>query len=550
MTSKILITVTLSIFIAACSSLVPKAPPPSAGHLKVDSTPQGQIPEVVQQAPFVPPPEPQPQTETYTVVVNEVPVKELLFALARDAKVNVDINPAISGIVTINAVDQSLPQILDRISRQVAMRYEFQGDVLTVMPDKPYLRTYQVDYVNLSRDTENKVALATQIDTTGSTQGKEGGSSGGGNNNSTTKVDSKSKNHFWETLKQNLLAILEKGGSARGEGQTNNAVIVNSETGLIAVRATREQHEDIQEYIDNVQQNAQRQVLIEATIVEVTLNKQYQAGIDWSIVQNAAKAGLGISRVIAGAPAAAVSSLILNYHNSDKDNYNIKGSLKLLEEFGNTKVLSSPKMMLLNNQTAVLKVVQNFVYFEIDSTVVPGNVNTNSTTSFDTTAKTVPIGLVMTVTPQINKNDVVNLMVRPTISSLVDTVNDPNPSLKFAPDGTALANPIQNEVPVIRVREMESMLRIGSGEVAVLGGLMEDNVVNADDSIPFLSRLPGLGDATTTRTKTVGKKELVVFLKPRVMREPSLRSDLADFRPYLQNNVTGEVSSATPSNTP
>ena len=547
MTSKILITVTLSIFIAACSSLVPKAPPPSTGHLKVDSTPQGQIPEVVQQAPFVPPPEPQPQTETYTVVVNEVPVKELLFALARDAKVNVDIDPSINGIVTINAVDQSLPQILDRISRQVDMRYEFQGDVLTVMPDTPYLRTYKVDYINMARENQGSVKVATQIE---SAVG-EGGSTG--SNNSTTDLKGVSNNRFWRTLVGNIAAIIgESSGQGQGQNQgltSTNNVIPNAEAGVISVRATSKQHEQVQAFIDRVVRNARRQVLIEATIVEVDLSDQYRVGIDWSIIANSITgigvAATGFTAAIPGLTgAAAANSLLgLTYQNAGDaktpmtPGRKISATLNLLQQFGDVKVLSSPKLMVLNNQSAVLKVAENIVYFTVKSDTNQNQ--NNSLTTVTTTPHTVPVGFVMSLTPQINDRDEVILDVRPTISRVTTSVPDPNPSLN-----------ITSSIPQIAVKEMESILNLQDGQIAVLGGLMQDQLRSNKNEVPLLSRLPGVGDSVFTSNATNNvKSELVIFLRPVIVRQPSLDADLAAYRPYLERN-TGSSMGSVKTNTP
>ena len=137
---------------------------PSPVHIQAEKpAPEGVIPAPVQVAPVLPPPSAAPRAETYTVVVNNVRVQDLLFALARDAKLNVDIHPGLSGSVTLNAIDQTLPQLLGRISRQVDMRYELDGQTLTVMRDTPYLRVYRVDYMNLSRDAQSQANLSTQV---------------------------------------------------------------------------------------------------------------------------------------------------------------------------------------------------------------------------------------------------------------------------------------------------------------------------------------------------------------------------------------------------
>jgi len=127
-------------FLTACTEIEPKPFVPSQGHINTETQPAGEIPELVTQAPILPAPAPATELEKYTVVVNEVPVKELLFALARDAQVNVDIAPSIEGVVTINAIDQTFPQILDRIARQVDLRYEFNGDNLFIQPKQRIVR--------------------------------------------------------------------------------------------------------------------------------------------------------------------------------------------------------------------------------------------------------------------------------------------------------------------------------------------------------------------------------------------------------------------------
>ena len=164
---------------------------PSAGHLQANDATKatGTIPQPVQQSVPLPRPKAAVKTETYSVVVNNVNVHDLLFALARDAKLNVDIHPGISGTVTLNAIDQTLQQLLTRISKQVDMRFELDGPNLAVMPDSPYLKTYKIDYVNMSRETTGTVAVTTQIATAGgNTTPGTATASGGGNNSQTLRI--------------------------------------------------------------------------------------------------------------------------------------------------------------------------------------------------------------------------------------------------------------------------------------------------------------------------------------------------------------------------
>src|SRR5690606_33300275 len=197
-----------------------------------------------------------------------------------------------------------------------------------------------------------------------------------------------------------------------------------------------------------------------------------------------------------------------------------------LNAFGNTRVLSSPKIMAINNQTAVLKVVDNQVYFSVQAQVTPStNANAQPVVAFTTTQNVVPVGFVMNVTPQIAENDMVVLNVRPTVSRIIDFVTDPNPDLARVH--------VDNRVPVIQSREFESVLRIPSGRIAVLGGLMQDSFEGRRDGLPVLSRIPVLGDAVSYRNDTSRKTELVIFLRPVVIRDASLEGDLAEYRRYL-----------------
>ncbi|MGR8946413.1 MAG: pilus (MSHA type) biogenesis protein MshL [Gammaproteobacteria bacterium] len=521
---------------ASCTSMRPAAPEMSAkSHLSemtVEVDPQ--IPTVVDQAPYIPPPQPIADSERYTVVVNNVPVRELLFALARDAEVNVDIDNGIDGSVTLNAIDQTLPQILDRVARQVAIRYEIDGDNVFVSPDKPYLRNYQVGYVNLSRDVDTEVNVATKVATTGegtrNNQGGGGGSSSGGSNTSETRLTTKSYNRFWETLYDNISAIL--GDTEANTDNLSDKVIVNAEAGIVSVRATDAEHGLVQEFIDLVLTNARRQVLIEATIVEVTLNDQYQAGVDWRVLLNDDKSGVGVNQSLLGAVTDGVidsniSSMVFGLTDPNNNGRFIDLTIRLLREFGDAQVLSSPRLMALNNQTAVLKVVEELVYFEVEVTDRESTATSQGTTFIDTEVRSVPVGLVMALTPQISPNQEVTLTIRPTISEQVGEALDPNP----------VFTDVTNAVPVIRVREMESVLRLTNGQVAVLGGLMQEEFRAGNREVPGLSRLPIIGETLFNAEEQRSEKtELVIFLRPVIVNDPSIETDLKGYERFLSSN--------------
>lgn len=569
----------------------------SAGHIDGQASPSANrlddietssesrlgIPKTLSHVPYLASPSSNTDEPTYSIVVYDTPVKEVLFAIARDSKLNIDIHPAIKGNVTLNAVNQTLPAILERLAKQVDLSYQLSGGVLSIAPDQPVLRTYAVDYVNLSRDTAGFIGAAAEIAGTGKGALEGGSNLSGGSNSSRTGISSESKSHFWETLEKNIKDILvetdkeiivKRGQSLSATSQkaTNKAdkktsketsqesskadlskdldeaknefktlyagtVIINREAGIVNVRATVKQHDKVQEFLEQVLASVRRQVLIEATIVEVRLNDSYQAGIDWTKI---AGAGGGLSfgqqlgtqvtvNGLTGLPITTanafgvkpVAGFVAAYSNTNSRFGNIAASINLLEQFGKTAVLSSPKLMVLNNQTAVLKVVDNLVYFTVKSDTVAGSSGSQAVTTYTSTAHTVPVGVVMTVTPQINRIGHVNINVRPTVSRVVGLANDPTPGL-------------ESQIPIIQVREMESMLQIVSGNTAILGGLMQDEAIKNTDKVPGLSRLPILGKLFTGHNDASRKTELVIFLRPTVIVNASLESEaLSSYQRYL-----------------
>ncbi len=508
----------LVLLLFSCGASNP--PSMSQGHLDGKSKSSGDIPSAVIDVPILPEPEQRPNLETYTVVVNQVPVRELLFSMARDAKLNIDIDSDIKGQVTMNAIDQTMPQILERLSRQVAINYIIQDGVLHVRVDKPYLHLYDINYLNMTRLSKGSVQVSTEISSTGSGKGASSG------NNSSSEVENISDNKFWQTLVENFAGIIGekiKVGASSGSGN----IIVNRETGVIGVRASFRQHKQVQEFLDRVLGSAQRQVMIEATIAEVTLSDHYQAGIDWSMLSMDSLGNItdSVSQSLLGGNLGTAPFFQLTATNTNSSGDNLSATIKALETFGDVKVLSSPKVMAINNQTAMLKVVDSEVYFtvKVEKSTVVNNATVLGAVS--TSINTVPVGFVMSVMPYIDKNDVVTLHVRPTISRVIGKAIDPNPV--FADAG------VVNEVPIIQVREIESILKVNNGDTAVIGGLMQDRINKTKSGVPILSSIPWLGALFSYQEEEYVKSELVIFIRPVVVHDASLTGDLKEYRKYL-----------------
>jgi general secretion pathway protein D len=550
----------LAALAVACGHVPPK---PAATHIRSNGArAEGDIPPPVQVSPILPKPKPTARPETYSVVVNNVRVQDLLFALARDARLNVDINPDVTGTVTLNAIDQTLPQLLTRIARQVDMRYEIHGDNLVVMRDSPYLRTYKIDYLSASRNVKMQSTASTQFGTAGTatTPGATSTTTGG-----TAQIDVTAENRLWDSLVQNVRDILRETDRVIPAGaqvppaplapppppagapgavppapvapavqptatyQEAASVIGNRESGILYVRANSKQHERVQEFMDLVLTGAKRQVLIEATVAEVQLRNEYQRGIEWTRLRSGVT-GFELRQP----PIAPTTSLtpgfnpnpfVIGYASAGR---NFSGTISLLEQFGDVRVLSSPRLSVLNNQTAILRVTRDIIYFTLTPSTTPVTVTGSGLggvtipASFTTTPNVAAEGFMMAVLPQINDVEAVVLNVRPTIRRRVDSVRDPNPALQ----GQAT----QNDIPIFETREFDSILRLQSGEIAVLAGLMQDFAQTNDSGIPGIRSIPLVGEALSNRAELSAKTELVIFLRATVIRDPSIDGDFRAYR--------------------
>ena len=284
------------------------------------------------------------------------------------------------------------------------------------------------------------------------------------------------------------------------------------------MRARAAGHREVALLLDRILASARRQVLIEATIVEVNLDDRFRGGVDFSRVFGDVEVEYGLLGGNLGSPPFARFSIP-----------DLSLTVRLLSEFGDVRVLSTPLVMVLNNQTAIVKIAENRVFFtsevrtETNETSTERNVQTN--------LHTVPVGLILLVTPSVAADDEIILKIRPTVTREIGFVVDPNPELAAAG--------VVSRIPEIAVREIESVLRLRSGEVAVLGGLMREESREETTGVPLLARLPGIGSAFRYRDRNEDKTELFVFLRPTVVRDPNLDGRLRKFRRWWPESGRG-----------
>ena len=507
----------------------------SVGHVLDEPEQPETLKPLINEPPALPEPEPLPPVETYSVVVKDVPVNDLLFSLARDAGLELDIQVDRERTITINAVEQPLPNILARIAEQAGLRYKLSNRNLIIQEDLPYWHNYMVDYVNVSRNAIGEVGVATQIATSGGTVGEETGGGGQQDQNgnlSKTTVTSQSTSDFWASMQASLESILSSNGQGAPGGiapESFNPIIVNRMAGVVTVLATQREHHQVQRYLDKLAVNTQRQVLIEMTIVEVELSDKFQAGVDWQRLSDAGGAGsngISFEQDLLGANLGASPFVSLGFNGIDADGSGVTSVVRMLQQFGDTKVLSSPKIMALNNQTALLKVVNEEVYFTIELDIREATADIPERRTFTSEIHTVPVGLVLSVTPQISDRGFVSLNIRPTISRITGFAIDPAPRLADAE--------FDNLIPEIQVREIESLLQVLDGKTIVLGGLMQNEVVQRQDGVPVLSSVPGVGGLFAYTNDELIKTELVIFLRPSIVsggQSPAGSKSIRDYYP-------------------
>lgn len=473
--------------------------------------------------------------------------------LARDAKANVEIDPRVAGGVIFSAHDQPFDEVLRRLCALGGLRATTDGTFVRIEPDEPYQKTYPLDYLNLARRATSQTDIATNVFDVEVTNGgtSSNASANGANasgNNSTSRLSGASATDLWADVEQSITRIMasteREGNRARPErepGKRQPPFSLDRQAGLVTVFGDSRQHEAVASYLKTLKRRAYAQVLIDARIVEVELSDAYKTGINWRTLMNGsfnAAARFGTGAI--GAPFAAATTATDGVFTASWNGNDFASILNLVRAFGNARVLSAPRLTVLNNQTAVLKVATNQVYFVTQAqftTVTNANGATVTTTPvYTSTPRTVPVGLVMTVQPSIDvDHGRITMTLRPTVSRVVGQANDPSIGLNAAQAG--VTSPVESQIPVLAVREMDSVIRLRSGEVAVMGGLMQSGSQKTSDGVPLLDswfgNVPLLGNLVKSSDDQTGTTELVILLRATMADAPA--PDEADRDLYYRN---------------
>ncbi|HEY1096999.1 MAG TPA: secretin N-terminal domain-containing protein, partial [Alphaproteobacteria bacterium] len=520
-----------------------------------------------------------------SVTVNQdVPIRDIFYELAKQAQVDLELDPDITGSAIFTAYNRPFDQVVQRLSEIAGLRYTFENNVLRVERDLPYMKVYRVDYMGLTRKFTSEIKANTAVDA--SAIGASGG--GGGQNGSKSSINTEVAADFWKEMETNLSQLLETGryqerqdaktaaplttpnaipavtteqlaatGAPAAGAQPSAPVAtstepekeeelkgsgglgdpyfaINKQAGLINVFASAKQHKQVADYLRELRLATNTQVLIEAKVLEVALTNEYSMGIDW---EQFVSGDLILNSTLSN-PNFSVNPTTGQGFNIGVSGNDFRVVLDALSRFGTTRTLSSPRVTVMNNQTALLNVSENRVFFDLDVTVQAATgLGTISTTTVNSQIKSVPEGIIINVHPTVDLDtNEVTMNVRPSITKITGQVEDP--AVAYVAGDTGLVN----NIPIIAVRELDSVVQMRSGETIVMGGLMQDAVQGEQTGVPVLSEIPGIGALFRNQTDSTKKTELVILLKATVMTPKPGQVDKelykkfgGDRRPFAMN---------------
>lgn len=512
--------------------------------------------EIPDLKPYIAPPaDDTPAMPLVSVSVNQsVPIKDILFELAKQADLDLELDPKITGSIIFTARERPLDQVIERICDVAGLRYTLSDGVMRIEVDTPYHETYKIDYLSYIRKSSGSISNNVSVITS---EGADAGSA--------FSTESESESDFWGEVSANLDQILAEensnalrtgsdpqigvassnpgssystdpggvlnvqslpvdGNYGGGAQQTalKPSYTINKQAGIISVSANDKTQKRVREFLQLVKRSVTSQVLIEAKILEVSLSDQYSAGIDWNSVGLLDSDNFNLMMDLED----------VNPYNFDvetpKDTFiatitgnDLNALVNAMSRFGVVKALASPRITVTNNQPAILNVATNHVYFEVSVEKNEDDNGNQEDPTIDTEVKSVPVGVLVNVQPSIDlDSDTVTLALRPTISRVSDNVD--NIGARIGAQAAGLALPADaTTVPEVSVQEIDSVVMTRSGQPIVLGGLLQDRVSSDEVGVPLLSEVPMLGSLFKNQSDTVSKTELVILLKATILQKPS-----------------------------
>lgn len=533
--AKGFIILALALFVASCGAPMGDYQDPAANLTREDfenvlgssnfaaaPQPEAEAPPIPDLMPALVAPVPSAGAEDRLVsisVTDTVPIRSVLLELARAAEVDLELDAAIDGGIIFTAHNKPFIDVVARIADLANLRYTFKDGGLRVELDRPYHRTYRIDQIAALRDSTSSIDISTDVFSAVGDSSIANGSAATINQNSAGDFYTELENNIRQILENSTpgvevqevqLATLETGTdvAAAPTVTATEGFSLHRQGGLLSVHATQRQHSQIQEYLLELLEQVSSQVLVEAKVVEVNLNDEFRSGVDWTAIADMLR-GTVTAAVTTGSSLFAQGGDVVGVAYNGTD---VNGVLALISTFGTTRTVANPRLAIGNNQPAILKVAQNQVYFTV--TFDTETTEFGITRTFESNLNTVPVGLVMVVQPSINlEEDTVTMSLRPTLSRIIGFVDDPAVSL-------ASDNEVVSQVPITEVREMDSIVSARSGEVVIMGGLMQEVSANAESGVPSFKDVPWVGNLFKSNDDDREVIELVIFLKATIVRAP------------------------------
>lgn len=525
-------------------------------------------------------------------VNQSVPIKDILYELAQQADYDIELDPNISGSIIFSARNKPFDQVVERIAKVAGLRFKFKDDFLRVELDRPYAKLYKIDYLNFIRENTSSVSTSVSVVTgdgadTGSNFSAKSGSNSdfwGELENNMSQILGGASTGALKTATNPRIVAAEQNPEVAAiappptPGQDGSVTVqppeavlrveslpvedvnaaqpseaeaaamastftLNKQAGIISVYATEEQHKEVEKYLKLMRKAVTSQVLIEAKIFEVNLYDEYITGINWQAVDLGAGKGVfnflstgGATNLatLAGGGAtglvstptgdiATTSNLLVGYAGND-----LQTLVNAIAGFGTVRALATPRLTALNNQSAVLNVATNRVFFDIDvDSRDSDDDGTIDTVEVESDVKSVPEGVLVNVQPSINlDNNTISMSVRPTITRVVGTVADPG--VAFVASTIPGAANLSSDIPEVNVQEIDTVVNVRSGQAMVMGGLLQDRAINTQESVPVLGEMPMVGNLFRKKSDKISKTELVIFLKATILEAPEDSVDATD----------------------
>ena len=518
-----------------------------------------------------------------------VPLRDVLYELAQTADYDIELDPGIRGSIIFKATNRPFDEVVERIADIAGLRYKIEDDILRVEVDNPYNKVYKIDYLSYVRSSNGSISNNISVV---SGDGNDSGSNFEANSESeinfwgeletnleqivrgaqtgalktrrTPRITATSANpdvqavapttQDGQVVAQAPEAVLnveslpldeeEDPNNINGNNAQEdepNTFTINRQAGLVSVYATEKAHEQVASYLKLLKKAVTSQVLIEAKILEVTLTDEHATGVNWNFLGLSGEFGTNFGsatgRGLLGAvgatfPQAGVTVPDSQAFTASFNGNDVQALIGAISQFGAVKALASPRLTVLNNQSAVLNVATNRVFFEleVDTTTEDGT----TTIDVDSDIRNVPEGVLVNVQPSINLDkNTISLALRPTITSVVNTVNDPGVAIAVGECGAPCTG-VTSPVPELNVQEIDSVIKVRSGQAVIMGGLLQDRVTTNDAGTPVLGETPVLGTLFKDHDDRVQKTELVIFLKATILDSPSDSIHVADKDLYRQ----------------